>query len=109
MSLKDDYEGPRLLTSWADVASADLALTEAFNNLQGAASLLHDLSDLLGRTNEKYLPDIQDELVFKIQFLSDGINDAVRRGRELANDMVATLEKALPAGEASPNGETKPG
>jgi hypothetical protein len=106
MILRDDWQ-PTLIKSWGEVVSTGAAMTDALNNLQGAAGLIYDLSQRLDRTNEKYLPDVIEEVVFQLQFISDGINDAVRRSRELSGDMIETLEKMIPAGDSSADEQAK--
>ncbi len=93
MDLMGDHVA-RKLESWGEVASADAALTEEFESLQGAVGLLLDLSRNVDAITPRYMPDIQEELVYKIRFLADGINEALKRARRLTLDMVETLEQS---------------
>jgi hypothetical protein len=97
MDLQGDYQ-PTELTSWGDVAFADIGLTEAFENLQGAIALLRDLSRKLDGVNSKYLPEMQEEFAFEARFLAEGMWEMLARARRRTLDMVVTLEKAFPAG-----------
>lgn len=91
MDLLGDHVA-RKLESWGEVMSTDAALTDEFERLQGAVGLLLDLSRNVDAITPRYMPDIQEELVFKIRFLAEGINEALRRARRLTLDMVETLE-----------------